>query len=82
MPINVFMESGEHAGHVWAHNATQVKKLAIMHTMLLHAKAHISAKYSQIRKINVSIESGEYDRPVWVHNVTHVLAHKSARLQR
>ena len=42
--IKVSMESGEHAGPLLAHNLTQAHKLACMHSMYLHARAHISAK--------------------------------------
>ena len=35
-----------------------------MHTLCVHAQAHISAKLSQIRDIKVSMELGEYAGPI------------------
>ena len=42
--IKVSMESGEHAGPVWAHNLTVTRKLVCMHAMCLCAQVQISAK--------------------------------------
>ena len=47
-----------------------------MHTMCLHAWAHISAKLGWIRKMKVSMELGEHAQPLWAHNLTK--AHKLA----
>ena len=55
---------------------TQAHKVAPMHTICLHAQAHVSAKLGWIREIKVSLELGEYARPLWAQKVTQ--AHKLA----
>ena len=68
-------------------------ELACMHLMCLCARAHISAKLGQIRKIKVSMESWEQAHPFWaqtssqasklscMHTIClHALAHISAKL--
>ena len=62
--IKISMESGKHAGPLWAHNLTQACKLVCIQAMCLHARAHISAKLGQTREIKVSMESGEHARPL------------------
>ena len=62
--IKVSMESGGHAGPLWAQNLTQAHNLAFMHAMFLCAWAHISAKLGWIRKMKVSMELGEHTRPI------------------
>ena len=64
------MESGDHAGPLWAHNMTWARKLECMHTVCLRAQAHISAKWGRIREIKISMESGEHARPIWKPNLT------------
>ena len=74
--VIVFMESWEHAGHVWVHIMTQEHKLACMHATFLHSLTYILVKFGQIREVKVSMEWGEHVGHVWVHNMaqTHELA--------
>ena len=74
--IKISMESGEHAGPLWACNLIQACKLVCMHAMCLCARAHISAKLGHIREIKVSMVSGEHAGPLGARNFTK--AHKLA----
>ena len=49
------------------YHLTQTCKLACMHAMCLHARAHISAKLKWIREIKVSMEPGEQARLFWAY---------------
>ena len=79
--IKVSMESGEHAGVVWAH-MTQEHKLVWMHTMFLNTKGNLSANLDQIREIKVCLESGKHVNHIWAHNVVqaHMVLSKHAIL--
>ena len=39
-------------------------KLVCLHTMCLHARAHISAKLGQIKEIKISMDLGEQNEHV------------------
>ena len=59
--IEIFTESGGHAGHdygVCACARKHVSMLACMHTIFWRAYAHISAKLGRIGKIEICTESG------------------------